>query len=283
MALVALLVVTGCSADEPAPDGGEGALEALMEAPRVTRAAGTARIEQTIVMEFPEQAPTEGSSPGVGGGKIEVTAEGLLDLRGRRGRMSVSTEGEGLAGADALGGDMEVILDGEAMYMSSPFYSQLAPDHEPWLRVTFEELAERGMAQLGQQDPLAFVEALRGVYGDAEEVGDHEGVRGEPTVHYRSTIDIERMLAKLPAEDRAPTAAQFRQLGISEMPIEVWVDVEGRIRRLASEMTLGGESMQDGRMELLLELYDFGVAFDLARPPPGRVAEFGEVFSEVEG
>jgi hypothetical protein len=31
-------------------------------------------------------------------------------------------------------------------------------------------------------------------------------------------------------------------------------------------------------MELTLELFAFGVAFDLRPPPPGQVAEFAEVF-----
>jgi hypothetical protein len=235
-------------------------------------------MSQTLVMDFPE-AP-EGEVSQVASGSVTVDAEGFLDLRGRRGRLTVSTKGEGLAGADALAGDMEMILDGRAMYMNSPFYQQLAPDHEPWLRVTFEELGLRGMSQLGQQDPLAFVEALRGVRGKVEEIGTEE-VRGESTTHYRATIDIPALTADLPPAARRTVETSFAQLGIEQMPVDAWLDAQGRLRRLVSSVGLQGETVAGGEMNISLDLYDFGVAFELKVPPADQVANFAEVFGET--
>ena len=276
---VATLALAGCQSDPEPPADSTDALDLLVASSAVTREAGTARIEQSMTMEFPEGRG--GEAPEVAGGSVTVEAVGFLDLRGRRGRLSVTTEGKGLVGADALAGDMEMILDGEAMYMKSPFYQQLAPGHEPWLRVSFEELGLRGMSQLGQQDPLAFIEAMRGVYGNVEEAG-REDVRGSPTTHYSAAIDIERLVANLPEGSRGAVVDSFEQLGISEMPIEAWLDDEGRLRRMTSEVALSGAATEGGRMELSIELYDFGVAFDLTVPPDDQVAEFSEVFGEVE-
>src|SRR5687767_4932148 len=103
--LVSLAVVVyGCSSDDPPDSAGSAAIDRLIAATEATRGAGTARMEQTIVMSFPKGAGA--GAPEVAGGSVEVVAEGYLDLRGRRGRLDVSTEGSGIAGADALGGDM---------------------------------------------------------------------------------------------------------------------------------------------------------------------------------
>lgn len=270
------LTVSACTSNDAPPDPSANARERLFAATEATRGAGTARIEEHVVMSFPR------TDADVASGSITVDAEGVLDLRGRRGRLSVTTTGEGLAGADALAGDMEMILSGDAMYMSSPFLQQLAPRHERWLRVSFEELGLRGMAQLGQQDPLAFVEILRGVYGDVVDAG-RETVRGADTTHFRSTVDIERLVESLPRGAGDSVRASFGQLGVRSMPVDVWLDEQGRMRRLSSDLELSGEQVEGGRMEMSVELYDFGVAFDLEIPPDDEVAEFSDVFGEIGG
>jgi hypothetical protein len=274
--LVGTLLVAACTADEPQTGADHRALGRIVDAAVATRAAGTARTDQTIVMDFPEQAE---EAPG---GRVTVEAAGVLDLGDGRGRLSVTTEGAGLAGADALGGNMEMILDGRSMYMNSPFYQQLAPDHEPWLRVSYDELEARGLSQLGQQDPLAFVEALRAVSSDVEEMGAEE-VRGVAATRYRATLDLTRLASELPARSREAIEATFRQLAIERIPVDVWIDEEDRVRRLVSEVGLGKDAAAAGRMELRLELFDFGVAFDLEVPPEGQVAEFSEVFGSPGG
>lgn len=278
LVIVVAGLLVGCTSDDPPTGPDRAGLERVVDAAVATRRAGTARMEQSIVMEFPE--PSSGGA-GDPTGRLSVEAEGLLDLAAGRGRLSITTRGDGLAGADALAGDMELILDGSSMYMNSPFYQQLAPDHEPWLRVSYEELEERGLSQLGQQDPLAFVEALRAVAGDVEEVGTAE-VRGDETTRYHATLDVSRLASELPERSRVAVEATFRQLAVDQIPIDVWIDGEDRVRRLVSDVALGDE-VAGGQMELQLEIFDFGVAFDLEIPPKGQVAEFSEVFGSPGG
>src|SRR5688572_28220325 len=101
--LVVVLVASAslaCSGDDEPATPTTDALDRLTAASSVTREAGTARVDQTIRMAFPEGGPTSA-------GTVEVVATGFVDMRARRGRMSVTTTGSGMAGADALGGDME--------------------------------------------------------------------------------------------------------------------------------------------------------------------------------
>ena len=137
----------------------------------------------------------------------------------------------------------------------------------------------RGLSQIGQQDPLAFVEAMRSVYGDVEDLGEEE-IRGDQTTHYRAAIDVDRMLETMPEATRGSAEASFKQLGIEQMPMDAWLDSEGRLRRMA--LTSSGSAEGAGTLEMSLELYDFGVAFNLRIPPADQVAEFSEVFGEVQ-
>lgn len=268
-----------CTGDEEEPVDDE-ARQRLLAASEATEAAGTARMEQRMSLRLPERLPAGDPAPNLPAGSLEIVTSGLIDLRNRGARLSVSTEGTGMAGADALAGDSRLIVIGDTMFISSPFYQELAPNLEPWLRIGFDELRERGLSQVGQQDPLAFVGATRGLTGEVEEIGA-ERVRDVEATRYRASVDIDRLEAEVPESSRAAIRASFGHLGIDRFPIDVWLDTEGRLVRLTSEIDLRGAAA-GGRMELGLELFDFGVAFDLARPPEESVAEFGEVFGALQ-
>lgn len=280
VSLVSLVLLSvACDPNERTVVSGDAAVRKLAASGQATRAAGTARMLQMVDVTFDGADRRAG---GVGQGSLEVLTEGYVDIAARRGRLDVTTEATGLAGADALAGDMQIILDGESMYVKSPFFQQLAPKHEPWLRMGFGELAARGLSQLAQQDPLAFIDLLRGRYGKVEPVGKEE-VRGRPATHYRATIDIARSSSKVPGDTRATIESSFGGLGIERMPVDVWLDDKGRLARLSLDVEIQRGTMGGGRMAMELDLYEFGVAFELTIPPADQVVEFSEVFGEVDG
>jgi hypothetical protein len=85
-------------------------------------------------------------------------------------------------------------------------------------------------ASVPYSSPLWLLDALRGTCDDARIVGDDE-VRATPTTHIRLTIDTARAIASSPNGLRPPA------LRADSFPAEVWLDREGRIRRMAR--TLG--------------------------------------------
>ena len=276
---LALMLVMGaaCTSDDGVET--DDARRRVLAAADATLGAGTARIEQEIVMELPERIPAGDPAPTLPEGSLEVVTTGAVDMQNGRARLHMTTSGAGLAGADALAGDTEVILIDDTLYLSSPFYQQLAPRHEPWLRIAYEELAARGVSQVGQQDPLTFVRSLRGIAGEVEEDGVGE-VRGAPARRYRATIDVAALRDELPPDQREAIDASFRQFGLERVPVDLWLDDQGRVVRMVSDAELGGAAA-GGRLRVRLELFDFGVAFELRRPRSNEVAEFSEVFGSV--
>ncbi len=136
--------------------------------------------------------------------------------------------------------------------------------------------------------------ASRGV----EEVG-HEEVRGVETTHYTATVSLgelaEQELEALPPELRdkvgpgGPALAQFGRLGAYlhdiDAPTEVWVDDDGRLRKMTMlidmRRALGSvappvedlDDVDDLSLAYTFEMYDYGVDVDVEAPPADEVMD----------
>jgi hypothetical protein len=76
-------------------------------------------------------------------------------------------------------------------------------------------------------------------------------------------------------EQRENVERVIEQSGVRKVPTEVWVDDDGRVRR----MKLSYDDMQvapgqRGDMAMTMELYDFGVAVAIQPPPARQVVDF---------
>jgi len=129
----------------------------------------------------------------------------------------------------------------------------------------------------GVNDPLWPLDALFGVR-DAVEIGA-ESVRGVAATHYRLTIDLARADAALPAGVTVPDGPYRR---LSQIPAEVWLDADGRARRIAV-MTDPTSGTGGTPMWSVVELWDFGVPADITPPGPGEVVSPREAYSEADG
>jgi hypothetical protein len=103
------------------------------------------------------------------------------------------------------------------------------------------------------------------------EVGEAEE-RGEPVTRYAATIDIERVLATLPAEERGDRRAAMLDLwpesATEGIPAELALDSDGRLRR-ADLVTYDGE-------EMVVEVFDYGVEVDATAPAEMDVITWAE-------
>jgi hypothetical protein len=105
-----------------------------------------------------------------------------------------------------------------------------------------------------------------------------EQVRGEPTTHYRARIDYDRYPSKVAPARRAAAsqsiAALERLTGSHSQVVDVWVDVQRRVRR--EEFTfhecLPGVPGAT-RIHLKIEFLDFGIQAIAPLPPSNDVAD----------
>ena len=79
-------------------------------------------------------------------------------------------------------------------------------------------------------DPRSVVDLVRGAIA-AESYGG-AAVRGVSTFRYEAVVNVERAVAETPAE-RRPAMQEFaRSLGAPAFYVDLWIDGEGRLRRV---------------------------------------------------
>jgi hypothetical protein len=266
LAALAGLSIAACGSEELSPQA------AVAEAADKTSDAGSARVSFT------------GTVAGIPGGPFTMTGEG--EFAGQRGRMTfdMSDFAEGTGGA--FGGEMEMVMDRFVIYMKFPpeLAAQL-PGGRPWLKIDLKQAGKElgidfeELMQFQQADPTQSLQYLRGASEDFEEIGSEE-VRGVETTHYRGTVDLHKVAEQAPEDARAAFERVIDLVGVDEMPFEVWIDDEGLARRMKYEQPLPAADGSQGRMELTMEMYDFGVEVDVEPPPANEVTDLQELIGQ---
>jgi hypothetical protein len=274
--LLVLALLAGCGGDDSA------STDVLVDAAAKTTKEGSARIA------------FRGSSKAGLPQPIEIKGDGVVDNARRLGRLEFdfgslaeSLKGSGLDEGDLNG---EVIFDGFIFYMRFPALSQVLEEGKVWVKFDLEELGKaQGIdlsqfTQFGQADPSQALQYLRAVSGDVEDKGSEE-VRGVSTTHYVAQVDLRKFPDVLPEEQREAAKKSVDSLidqlgGESELPMEVWIDDEGLIRRQRFDFSFEPQGATEFSFRYDIELYDFGVQVDVEPPPAEETADFTELISQ---
>jgi len=257
---------------------GPGA-KAIGAASAATEAAGTARGLLTVAHE----------------GRT-VTASGIGDFASGDASAEIALGGAGPSaqrpnGASPGGaqgqGTVTVLRTGTGIYARMPEGLNPLASGKPWLSVdaaTLARLTQLALGDLGAQitgAPLDALTYLKAVSGDVQPVGP-DTVRGEATTRYRGTIDVANVAAQLPEALRPPP---FKTLSASaqQLPAELWIDRQGRLRKLVVTALPPIGSASPGSPDtpsatlatVTLELFEFGVPVKVEAPPADQVADVG--------
>jgi hypothetical protein len=258
--LLPLLVACGAkdgSGSKNGPVVEQQAVDVLRAAAAKTAEGGTARFAMSM----------EGSG-------MTMQGTGVTSLSGIKSSMKMSM---------AVGGqtiDMEAIMLDTVMYMKMPM---LQPDGK-WMKLDLAELSKAGnvdleaLSQMQQNDPKQALAYLEGVSEDVKKEGT-ESVRGVETTKYSGTLDMSKA-ASAQKEKRVRDAIEsvVKQMGTSKIPMTVWIDKDGRLRKMVQTVDLSkasGEGMEglSGTLTTTFEMYDFGVKLDVKAPPENEVTD----------
>lgn len=285
--VLAALALAACGSGSDAAVSAEGdpSNSVLAAAASNATGAGSSKVDFTVTTQVPQHE-----------GPVTLSGEGAFDYEAGRGRLAYDL-GDLFAalGQTAPGADepVEIILDGNVFYMKFGLLSSLVPGVKPWIKFDLESLAQQegfdlgGLQSINQGYPSQMLEYLRAA-GSVEELGAEE-VRGVETTHYRGVVDFDRAVELAPAELRDRVRQSIEELeessGLTELPVEVWIDGEGRPARIQysfdGSVAPGGEG--DGFTTIVtMELYDWGTDVVVEPPPASEVSDFSEL-SELAG
>lgn len=194
-------------------------------------------------------------------GAYTVTADGVADSASHTARMTV----------DAPGWKADVVLDRTTVYLKlPPALAKLVPGGKPWVELDLAQLAKmKGvdyakLLQLaGQQDPTQALQLLESV-GNVQEAG-HEQIGGVDTTKYTGTLDPQKIAATFAGTGLAPLLGQ---IGAKPIPVSVWIDGDGYVRKLDESLHGGGADV-----ELQATLSDFGATVDVTPPPADETTD----------
>jgi hypothetical protein len=182
---------------------------------------------------------------------IDLTSEGTYDRASGRLRSTVDLSrvfgGAGGSGGTggSIGGPVDTIKDGPRVYLRADVFTNMLPKHRPWVVLDTTRInPSSGLAVTGEldstvTDPASFLEALRGIGDDTHAVGE-EDIDGAATVHFRGTVSLDRAAGQLSPGERDRLREGFAGLGVVGehlvLPMDVWVDGQGDVRRVATTL-----------------------------------------------
>jgi hypothetical protein len=189
------------------------------------------------------------------GSSMTITAQGSIDEREKSGEMTMNLSGvPGIASLPGGGSSIQVIYQFPVIYMNMPFLAGKLPEGKTWMKLDLSQAAKSAgidlsqFSSIGQNDPSQFLSYLRASSGAVVSLGS-EKVDGVATTHYSATLQLSHILEHLPGNQQAAAKAALEQLGSSTsgmggIPANVWVDGQGRVRRM--QMSFGGSAASTG-------------------------------------
>jgi hypothetical protein len=267
-----VLLLGGCGS-------GKGTVDVsaiLTSSPSKTLAAKSADVSMAIKLNG-----SAAQSQGLG----ELPGTGSFDFAGRRGQITTSILGQSILG----------VYDGGTIYEHIPQLARLAGGKQ-WFKIDLNQIGKLvgvsglgNLAQAQQSDPTTGLNYLRGVSGPITIVG-REVVRGVPTTHYRATADLNKAVANAPADQRATVQQIGQALGVTTVPVEAWIDEQGRVRRLHQTIDYSKAKVPNvpagslpQSIDITVELFDFGVPVSVTVPPPSQVQDLGQLLQGLGG
>ena len=260
--------VKSSSPSKPKPSQNTGLIAASAAA---TADAGTARAAYTMQMTGVQ---------GVSGG-ITARGTGAVDFAARSTelRMHMTVPQAGMTV------DMSERMLGTTMYMRSPLFA--GAFHKPWLKLDLQKIGKSAGIDMnaamstGGSDPTQMLSYLNAASDSVDPVGS-EDVRGTQTTHYHVVVDLLKMADAVPAAEQRALRGTLRRevelIGTHTMPIDVWIDSHGLVRREHIDFSMNPPGASTTvEMQMTIEYFDFGAPVHVVAPPAGQVADLTDL------
>ncbi len=288
------------AAPAPSPGGGEGNVRRLL-----TLGAGAVCLVLAAVLllslrggDSPTGGPlspvaeaAERTAQSTGAqvvGTGEVTASGVsmtmgfsgaFSADGERATMTYEVRSSTLPAAAAQMGPMEMIVDEGVVYVSSPAFAPVLGGKN-WMKMDFSEFAPDASAS--SLDAQLLLNQLNATGPNPQVVGN-ERVRGTKTKRYTATIDPQLQAEQL-RELGEDEAAELVEQQATSTTVDVWIDNDGLVRRMAMAVPFDAVGGSGARMQMTMDFFDFGTEPTIALPPEDQVMDASELDLEgVEG
>jgi hypothetical protein len=269
----AVVVATGCGSSKEVVK-----LEAITQAANRTEEIGTARVSFKGSVTFNHDHAQ----------RFEFKGRGVVDwTTGSSKVFAVYKYPNQLQEfiKEQFGGpaNAELILDeseGVVLYMRFPFLGKRMP--KKWLKADLVEIGKaygldlERLKETKQTNPDTMLDYLKSAVG-VRKIGT-DLVRREVTTHYSTIVDAETIVEQSPKSEQKAMRKYLRLMGVKTYPVDLWVDRDGVVRKLAIEMEYKERGGEYVKMKVSEEYFDFGLPVEIKPPPASQVLDVTKCF-----
>ena len=147
-----------------------------------------------------------------------------------------------------------------------------------WLRYDLDSLGPEFASildQAQQVDPAESLSVLRDV-ADVTEVG-RETLEGVETTHYSGELDLRATLEASGVDPAMLEGAAGVDLD-QPVPVDVWIDEDGLVRRYETSMEVSGTTTTT-----TFEVLEYGVDVEITAPPADETVAFDQLVPQGQG
>jgi hypothetical protein len=273
-ALGLTVALAGCGGSGPAAPKA-----APVSSPNVVLAAYTHTVGAKTAKVLINETVTE-KTAGTSTKHVTISGTGLIDFTNHNGQLTLS--------AASTGTFTERFIS-PLLYIQLPAAdrSQLTAGTS-WAEINLNTLTEAKLgASLSQlsassQESTQVLSYLQAVSSSGITTVGPATIGGVATTEYKATIDLTKVAAQKSPPARVALRAIEARLHTSTMPVQVWLDTQGRVCQIAyqlQESTIAAASPSSGTtvpaasgtVTSTIDYYDFGAAVFVSAPPAGQV------------
>ncbi|MEU0005355.1 hypothetical protein ABZ079_13955 [Streptomyces sp. NPDC006314] len=261
--LVLAAGLTGCGSEDGNGKDGDAQARpsttppsrAVQDAYRRTVAADTAKMTVTSKVVAEGQALTAHGS-------------GVAGLKDGTSRVTLTSQGTTVE---------QRVVDGVVYQKPSGKQRGTVPGGKTWTKIDLARLARNGSAGRSQvSDPAEPVRYLKGVGSeDVTRIGT-QTLDGTRTTHYRVSVPVSALSRGNAGQEQELR----RQLGKSSLPLDLWLDEQGRLRQESVRLTLHPLKQRTPGREnaavtstTVLRFSDYGTDVQVSAPPAEDTAD----------
>jgi hypothetical protein len=188
------------------------------------------------------------------GQSLTANGDGVIDFVSGNSRTTMTSQGQKV---------QQRVISG-VLYQQVPAEQRARTSgNKPWIKIDLKKIAEQsGQSASALTDPAQSASYLKAVSDkDVKKAGTAK-IGGADTTRYKVNVDV----AKLAAQGGSDPAKLEQQLG-KTLPVNVWLDSAGRIRREQIDMKVNSAgSAAAAKVSTVIEFSDFGANADVKAP-----------------
>lgn len=256
-------VLVGCGDDG---DSGDGAQGTSASSSAGAREQGT----QAVRSAYDRTAEEDTAKVKL---RVRTSAQGASQTANGQGAVDLD-DGDSVMTLTVQGQQIEQRVVDQVLYQKMP--KGRAPGGKPWIKIDLGRVAaQQGTGDQSMSDPAQSAAYAKAITDKDVAKKGTATVNGVKTTHYRVSVDV----AELPNGDTLR-----KQVGPA-LPMDVWLDDEGRMRRQQMDMTIkapeatqrssADASSAPGKVTVrtVMDFTDFGTEVEADEPPAGQVTD----------